>query len=111
MKDFAQFCEGNQVNGDLLKDICIDQKIMDTIILTRDKKLKTVKIKNYVIDQWRPKKKGEGNYTKVSDLSSNPSSPTSQGYKNNLGQINSKKPTGDAPLIARMKQQLSEKSQ
>ena len=111
MKDFAQFCEGNQVNGDLLKDICIDQKIMDTIILTRDKKLKTVKIKNYVIDQWRPKKKGEGNYTKVSDLSSNLSSPTSQGYKNNLGRINSKKAAGDAPLIARMKQQLSEKSQ
>ena len=35
---------------------------MGSIITTKDRKLKAVKIKNYVIDKWRPKKKGEGNY-------------------------------------------------
>jgi len=68
IKDFAEFCGKNQVNGDLLKDICVDDSIMQCIITSRDRKLKTVKIKNYVIDKWRPKKKGEGNYVSVSSL-------------------------------------------
>lgn len=62
LDDFAKFCETNQVNGELLKDICVDDVLMGSIITTKDRKLKAVKIKNYVIDKWRPKKKGEGNY-------------------------------------------------
>ena len=68
LKEFAEFCEVNQVNGELLKDICVDDRLMTTIITTKDRKLKTVKIKNYVIDQWRPKKKGEGNYASSNSI-------------------------------------------
>lgn len=145
INDFADFCNKNQVNGELLKDICVDETIMATIITTKDRKLKSVKIKNYVIDQWRPKKKGEGNYVSSSSIlppekraelsqskptkispkiankmakvteSANESSPyTSQRRK--IGEnssvvlgVNKKSSSAtDAPLIAKMKQQLEE---
>ena len=144
LNDFSTFCEANQVNGELLKDICVDDILMGTIITTKDKKLKTVKIKNYVIDKWRPKKKGEGNYmssqsilppekrsmstTNVNKIGCN--SPkfsfSEKAISNSAVNINklsntspktstlgstSRKVTssgGDAPLIARMKQQLEE---
>ena len=144
LNDFAKFCETNQVNGELLKDICVDDVLMGSIITTKDRKLKTVKIKNYVIDKWRPKKKGEGNYmtshsilppekrsmstTNVNKIGS--SSPkisiTDKAYSNSsvtINKISNTSPTtrgvgspnrkmtpsgGDAPLIARMKQQLED---
>lgn len=131
INDFSEFCAENQVNGDLLKDICIDETIMISIITSRDRKLKTVKIKNYVIDKWRPKKKGESHYVsytasqkeipqpaKSSSVNHSPvsraaSSPYST-QRNRKVSDNStplgigKKVGGDAPLIARMKQQLEE---
>ena len=163
--DFAEFCELNQVNGDLLKDLCVDDAIMNSIITSRDRKLKTVKIKNYVIDQWRPKKKGEGNYATYTAMTKNKSqsnlplkSTNSTPLQSNESILRdkrvsstsspqrrktsdqpirgsdsktvaansspktpilrklsdqtlgvSKKPVGDAPLVARMKQQLEEK--
>ena len=116
MKDFAQFCEKNQINGDLLKDICIDDKIMNTIITTRDKKLKIVKIKNYVIDKWRPKIKGEGHYVKVTEdspfikkESSSSSSPKFNSKSSPVVQrMISNKTRQDSPSIALIKQQLQE---
>lgn len=118
INDFAEFCQNNQVNGELLKDVCVDDTIMSTIIKTKDRKLKSVKIKNYVIDQWRPKKKGEGNYVSSNSiLPPEKRSVTSP----NVNKISPKTSTGsspktpsksasggDAPMIARMKQQLEE---
>ena len=155
--DVAEFCGNNQVNGDLLKDICVDDVIMNSIITSRDRKLKTVKIKNYVIDKWRPKQKGEGNYTSYTPVHKSPTvqhstsnhspttvkhslsnpSPTTNGRSSPLGKyspvsrtvstpknnnhmerktsnnyssygIGKKALSGDAPLIAKMKQQLEE---
>ncbi|XP_066922826.1 sterile alpha motif domain-containing protein 15-like [Clytia hemisphaerica] len=142
LNDFANFCQSNQVNGELLKDLCVDDVLMGTIITTKDKKLKAVKIKNYVIDQWRPKKKGEGNYmssqsilppekrslstaninkvgnnspkvtiaSQVSASTTNINKVSSGASPKARNSPPSKKITtgGDAPLIARMKQQLED---
>ena len=128
--DFAEFCYANQVNGDLLKDICVDDSIMSSILTSKDKKIKMVKIKNYVIDKWRPKKAGEGNYVTANLRNATPQKSTSLSFdesqastlpghspqleslvsvtrKASLGV--SKKPVGDAPLVAKMKMQLEEK--
>jgi len=124
INDFAEFCQNNQVNGELLKDICVDDNIMSTIIQTKDKKLKSVKIKNYVIDQWRPKKKGEGNYVSSNSILPPEKRSISSPKVNKVGGNSPKTSTGsspknfstpkksisggDAPMIARMKQQLEE---
>lgn len=135
INDFSEFCGQNQVNGELLKDICNDETIMNTIITTRDIKLKTVKIKNYVIDKWRPKKKGEGNYVSSQSILPPEKRSISSPNVNRIGMgspkvesdkdkstenvsssttnlvfgVNRKTTvTGDMPLIAKMKQQLEE---
>ena len=92
INDFANFCNKNQVNGVLLKDICVDESIMSTIITTKDRKLKSVKIKNYVIDQWRPKKKGEGNYVSSSSISSQRKKSSSPNTGNRNASIATRSP-------------------
>ena len=56
MKKFAGFCKANQINGDLLKDICFDEDIMTSIICGEDSAEKITDIKKYFVEKWRPRK-------------------------------------------------------
>ena len=55
MNEFAKFCKENQVNGDLLWDIVVDEDMIYELVDGKDQKLKAIKLKNYVIEGWRPK--------------------------------------------------------
>ncbi len=57
MNDFAKFCAENQVNGDLLRDIVADEDLLKFLLAGKDMRLNSVKLKNFVLEGWRPKKK------------------------------------------------------
>ena len=55
MKEFAKFCKDNQINGDLLWDIVVDEDMILELLNEKDRKLNVIKLKNYVTEGWRPK--------------------------------------------------------
>ena len=55
MTEFANFCRANQVNGDLLWDIVVDEDMIHALVNGKDRKLNVIKLKNYVTEGWRPK--------------------------------------------------------
>eukprot|EP00795_Rhopilema_esculentum_P005093 gene5093-210_t len=57
--ELAKFCLENQVNGDLLKDIVVDEEVLNFLLTGKAMRLNAVKLKNYVLDGWRPPKKKE----------------------------------------------------
>ena len=57
--DFGLFCRENQVNGDLLRDIVIDEELLGFLLAGKAAKLNAVKLKNFVLDGWRPPKRKE----------------------------------------------------
>jgi len=63
--DFGKFCRDNQVNGDLLRDVVVDEELLSFLLTGKVSKLNAVKLKNFVLDGWRPPKKKETNYEKV----------------------------------------------
>lgn len=65
LHDFAKFCAGNQVNGDLLRDLVVDEELLDALLTGKGSKLNAVKLKNFVLDGWRPPKKKEGHYESI----------------------------------------------
>lgn len=60
--ELGKFCEENQVNGDLLRDIIIDDELLEHLLKGKASKLNAVKLKNFVLDGWRPPKKKEAHY-------------------------------------------------
>ena len=79
LQDFAKFCAGNQVNGDLLRDLVVDEELLDALLTGKGSKLNAVKLKNFVLDGWRPPKKKEGHYESVGSEESNKKSES--GYE------------------------------
>ena len=67
--DFGQFCRDNQVNGDLLRDVVVDEELLSFLLTGKVSKLNAVKLKNFVLDGWRPPKRKETNYEKVDSQS------------------------------------------
>ena len=63
--DFGKFCRDNQVNGDLLRDVVVDEELLSFLLTGKVSKLNAVKLKNFVLDGWRPPKRKETNYEKV----------------------------------------------
>eukprot|EP00794_Sanderia_malayensis_P012697 gene12697-13999_t len=57
MNEFAQFCTENQVNGDLLRDVVVDDELLKWLLAGKDMRLNSVKLKNFVLEGWRPQKK------------------------------------------------------
>ena len=55
LNDFASFCTSNQVNGDLLWDLVVDDEMIYDLLKGKDRRLNVVKLKNYVTEGWRPK--------------------------------------------------------
>eukprot|EP00794_Sanderia_malayensis_P012696 gene12696-13998_t len=55
LHEFRRFCELNQVNGDLLWDMVVDEEIIYGLLVGSDRRLNAVKLKNYVTEGWRPK--------------------------------------------------------
>lgn len=55
LNDLAGFCTSNQVNGDLLWDLVVDDEMIYDLIKGKDRRLNVVKLKNYVTEGWRPK--------------------------------------------------------
>ena len=88
--DFGTFCKENQVNGDLLRDVVIDEELLSFLLIGKASKLNAVKIKNFVLDGWRPPKKKETHYEAVDsqnkaasvESSYEPLSPTVKDAKN-----------------------------
>lgn len=109
--EVAEFCSSNEIDGQFLKEICINGTIMNLILTSKDKKLKTLKIKNYVIDKWRPNNKkcsSDANVsTKLSRVGSSVGTYSST-FSNRSSVIERKK--DDAPHISRLKQQLENKA-
>ena len=71
MHETATFCRKNQVNGDLLRDVVIDEEVLMVMLPEKNKKLNAVKLKNFVLEGWRPKTKTDGTLS--------PTSPTPPG--------------------------------
>jgi len=76
MTEFAIFCKENQVNGNLLWDIVVDDEMVIGLLNGKDRKLNAIKLKNYVTEGWRPKVRkrqssGDGNLSKVRSKSFN----------------------------------------
>ena len=76
MTEFATFCKENQVNGNLLWDLVVDDEMVIGLLSGKDRKLNAIKLKNYVTEGWRPKvsKKQssvDGNLSKVRSKSFN----------------------------------------
>eukprot|EP00795_Rhopilema_esculentum_P005092 gene5092-209_t len=55
MHDFARFCKNNQVNGDLLWDLVVDEEMINGLLKGKNCRLNVVKLKNYITEGWRPK--------------------------------------------------------
>ena len=72
MEAFASFCKSNQINGDLLRDIVVDNEVLGHILKGKDKRLNSVKLKNYVIDGWRPKDRPKQSVTTQSYINARP---------------------------------------
>ena len=88
MNEFASFCKDNQVNGDLLWDIVVDEDMVFGLLNGKDRKLNSIKLKNYVIEGWRPKlsKKQssiDGSTTKVRSKSFNSGKKSSMDFEKN----------------------------
>ena len=55
MHDFVRFCKNNQVNGDLLWDLVVDEEMITGLLKGKNCRLNVVKLKNYITEGWRPK--------------------------------------------------------
>ena len=53
--EFSAFCKKNQVNGDLLWDMVLDEEMIYSLLTGKERRLNAVKLKNYVTEGWRPK--------------------------------------------------------
>ena len=88
--ELGTFCKENQVNGDLLRDIVIDEELLDYLLTGKASKLNAVKLKNFVLDGWRPPKRKETHYeavdsqceTSTNESSYEPLSPTTKNASN-----------------------------
>lgn len=102
--DFGKFCKENQVNGDLLRDVVIDDELLSFLLSGKASKLNAVKIKNFVLDGWRPPKKKESQYEAVDlqnlatsiDTSYEPLSPTIKEAKNTYEALSPRRNTTGA---------------